>query len=100
MNTKDSMVLGNYTEASIKRLKDYLLSTPSNDARIELKGDMLFVEFNNDSRPAQEIITMARQIFYWTDALTVPHIDSFVHYYTATNTMLINLVHYEEISKI
>lgn len=100
MNTKDSMVLSSYTEAAIKRLKEYLLSTPASNANIELKGDMLFVEFKDESRPTQEIIKMARQIFYWTDTLTVHHIDGFVHYYTETNAMLINLVHYEEISTI
>ena len=100
MNTKDSMVLSGYTEAAINRLKDYLLSTPANNANIELKGDMLFVEFKDNARPTHEIIKMARQIFYWTDTLLVPHIDGFVHYYSETNTMLINLVHYEEICRI
>lgn len=100
MNAKDSMVLSNFTVAAIERLKEDLLSTPANNANIELKGDMLFVEFNDESRPTDEIIQMVRQIFYWTDTLLVPHIDGFVHYYTEINTMLINLVHYEEICKI
>ncbi len=100
MNTKDSMVVSVYTQAAIDRFKEYLLSTPVNTASVELRSDMLFVEFQDGSHPTHEVIQEAKRIFYWTDKLTVPHIDGFVHYYSNNNTLLINLVHYEEICKI
>ncbi len=100
MNTKDSMVVSVYTQAAIERLKDFLLSTHSHRANIELKGDMLFVEFQDGIQPTDQVIEKARQIFYWTDAIVVPHIEGFVHHYSSNNTTMINLVHYEEICKI
>lgn len=100
MNTKDSMVVSVYTQAAIERLKDFLLSTPSHRANIELKGDMLFVEFKDGIQPTDEVIQEARKIFYWTDTVAIPHIDGFVHHYSSNNTTMINLVHYEEICKI
>lgn len=100
MHTNDSMVVSVYTQAAIERFKEYLLSTPVSGANIELKSDMLFVEFKDGIAPTDDVIQEARKIFYWTNSLTVPHIDGFVHYYAMSNTMLINLVHYEEICKI
>lgn len=100
MNTKDSMVVSGYTQAAIERLKDFLLSTPSHRANIELKDDMLFVEFKDGIQPSTEVIEEARKIFFWTDVVIVPHIDGFVHHYTSTNTMMINLIHYDEICRI
>lgn len=100
MNTKDSMVVSGYTQAAIERLKDFLLSTPSHRANIELKSDMLFVEFQNGIQPTDEVIQEARKIFFWTDTVDIPHIDGFVHHYSSNNTTMINLIHYEEICKI
>lgn len=100
MNTKESMVVSVHTQAAIDRLKDYLLSTSLTSANVSVKNDMLFVEFADGTCPTEENVREARKIFYWTDELTVPHIDGFVHYYDTNNTLLINLVHYEEICKI
>jgi len=101
MNTKNSnMIVGIHTEAAINRLKDYLLTTALKNANVELKNDMLFVEFESETRPTDETIRMAQEIFYWIDSISVPHIDGLVHYYDLTNTLLINLVHYEEICAI
>lgn len=100
MHTEESMMVGVYADAAIRRLKEYLLTTTARNASIELRGDLLYVAFEDEYSPSTEIIEKARQIFYWSDTLTVPHIDGFVHYYPETNAMLINLVHYEEINKI
>lgn len=100
MTTNETKVVGVRTKAAIKRLEDYLLTTAAYNAVIELRSDLLFVSFQEESSFTETILEKARQIFYWTDKLTVPHIDGFVHYYPATNTMLINLVHYEEICNI
>ena len=100
MTTDEKKVVGVYTEAAINRLKEYLLTTAAHNAVIELRNDLLFVSFKGDSSFTETILETARQIFYWTDKLTVPHIDGFVHYYPGTNSMLINLVHYEEIYAI
>lgn len=100
MHTNELMKQRSYTEAAIERLKEYLLTTPESNANIELKSDMLYVKFNNEEGPGAEIIQMARKIFYWADTLAIPHIDGFVHYYSSNNAMLVNLVHYEEISAI
>ena len=100
MNTKDSMVVSGYTQAAIERLKDFLLSTNSHRANIELRGDMLFVEFQDGIQPTTEVVQEIRKIFYWTDSVEIPHIDGFVHHYSSNNTTMINLVHYEEICKI
>ena len=101
MNTSNSnMIVGIHTEAAINRFKEYLLTTALKNANVELKSDMLFVEFEDGTRPTDEVIHTAREIFYWTDQISVPHIDGLVHYYELTNTILINLVHYEEICTI
>lgn len=101
MNTNNSnVIVGIHTEAAINRFKDYLLTTALKNANVELKSDMLFVEFEDGTRPSDEVIRIAREIFYWINELSVPHIDGLVHYYDLTNTLLINLVHYEEICKI
>ena len=100
MNTKESMVVSVYTQAAIDRFKEYLLSTPLNNASVELRNDMLFVEFNDEIQPSQEVINKAREIFYWADELIIPHVDGFVHYYSANSTLLVNLVHYEESCRI
>ena len=101
MNTKDSMVIVSvHTMAAIERLRNYLLTTNCSNANVEYRRDMLFVEFAEGTYPTDELIQEARKIFYWTDKFKVPHIDGFVHYYDMTNSLLINLVHYEEICKI
>ena len=100
MNTKDSMIVSVLTEATINRLKEYLLTTPLKEANMELKDDMLFIQFEEGTKPTAEFIENVRRIFYWTDKVSVPHIDGFVHYYDLTNSLLVNLVHYEEICKI
>ena len=100
MHTEKTMVVGVHTEAAINRLKEYLLLTAAHNATLELRGDMLFVAFKDESSFTSEILETARKIFYWTDKLSIPHIDGFVHYYSETGTLVINLVHYEEIAKI
>lgn len=101
MNTKDTLVVsGIHTQAAIDRLKEYLLSANLNSANVCVKSDMLFVEFAGGPCPTEADIYEVRKIFYWIDELTVPHIDGFVHYYDQNNTLLVNLVHYEEVCKI
>ena len=101
MNTSNStLIVGIHTEAAINRFKDYLLTTALKNANVELKSDMLFVEFEDGTRPSEDDIRLAKEIFYWTNQISVPHIDGLVHYYDVNNTLLINLVHYEEICKI
>ena len=100
MNTKDSMIVSVHTEAAINRLKEYLLTTIFSGATVELKDDMLFVIFAEGTTPTADFIEEVRKIFYWTDRITVPHIDGFVHYYDMNNSLLVNLVHYEEICQI
>ena len=101
MNTNNSMErCGAHAQTAIARLKDYLQTTSESNADIELTQNMLYVKFHNEEGPSAEIIQQARQIFYWADKLEIPHIDGFVHYYSSTNALLINLVHYEEICEI
>lgn len=100
MNTKASMLSNGHTQAAIARLKEYLLTTAESNADIELEGDMLYVKFKNGNAPTSEIIQKVRDIFFWTDTLTIPNIDGFVHYYPSYSSLLINLVYYEEISSV
>lgn len=101
MNTHNSSVIVDaLTMAAINRLKESLLSFDYKNANVEVKSDMLFVVFEEGTQPSDEFIKKVGEIFYWTDTLNVPHIDGLVHYYDITNTLLINLVHYEEICRI
>lgn len=101
MNTKDSCaIVGVHTQAAVNRLKEYLLTTIYSGANVEYRSDMLFVIFEDGTQPSDELIDEVRKLFYWTDKLKVPHIDGFVHYYEMTNTLLINLVHYDEICRV
>ena len=100
MNTKASMLSNGHTQAAIARLKEYLLTTAESNADIELENDMLYIKFKNGLPPTATLIQRVREIFFWTDSITIPNIDGLVHYYPSCSSLLVNLVYYDEISAI
>lgn len=99
MNTHDNMIVGVHTQARINRFKEYLLSAKLT-ASVTLQDDMLFVEFEDQNRPNDKQLQTIQDIFYWSDKIVVPSIDSLVHFYDHSNTLLVNLKNYEEIISV
>ena len=101
MNTKTSMSsTTSHVQAAIARLEEYLLTTSESNADIELENNMLYVKFKNGLAPTDEIVQRVREIFFWADTVSIPHIDGLVHYYPSCSSLLINLVYYDEISAV
>ena len=85
------------TDAAIAELK-YLLDTFGyKNINLYIKGDMIYVEFNEKPALTDEQIKKIRNVFYWTDTVDVPFITGLVHYYDFSATLLISIRNYDKI---
>lgn len=88
------------TSIAVNSLKTYLHSLGHTDALIYIKDDMIYVEFPKKVTFSEEQINKVRELFYWTNTLSVPYISGLVHFYEYSDTLLVSVRFYDKISSV
>ncbi len=88
------------TSIAINQLKEYLFSLGHTDAIIYVKDEMIYVEFPKKVSFSENELNTIRELFYWTNTLSVPYISGLVHFYEYSDTLLISVKFYDKISSV
>ena len=97
---ENSVVSETPTSIAITHLKAYLHSLGHTDSTIYVKDDMIYVEFPKKVTFSEDSLNKVRELFYWTDTLSVPYITGLVHFYEYSDTLLISVKFYDKISSV